>query len=83
MILNRQDLLLQLEDRLAGRISAETIADWALERFYGIEQGTYQVAENDAALISQLLDHMMFADTPSFTLDEAALRQMIARLQAL
>ncbi|MFV9507015.1 MAG: hypothetical protein AB4911_20895 [Oscillochloridaceae bacterium umkhey_bin13] len=82
MILQRNDLIIQLEDRLAGRISAERLAAWAFDLFYACEQGEHTVDAADAAVIAETLDALIFADDPSFALDEAALQQLLARLQA-
>jgi len=81
MIVRREDVIRTIEEFLAGRSSAETLAGWAFDRFYAIEQGTEQVDEADAEAIGAALDDLMFADEESFALDDADLRRLIARLQ--
>lgn len=81
MIVQRSDVIARLEERLDGRISAERLAMWAFDLFYAVEQGEQSVAESDADAIAEVLDDLMFADDPSFALDEADLRRLLARLQ--
>lgn len=81
MIVSRSALIAKLLDRLAGRIGADTLADWAADLFYALDQGAMAVNPEDAAVIAAVLDDLMFADDASFALDEADLRRLIARLQ--
>lgn len=81
MILPRRDLIAKLEDRLAGLIDDRGLAAWAFDSYYAIEQGTLRVDPADVDPIAEVLDDLMFADEPSFALDEADLRRLIARLQ--
>ncbi|RRR72519.1 MAG: hypothetical protein EI684_10060 [Candidatus Viridilinea halotolerans] len=81
MILTSSEIIAQLEQRLAERMSAAALANWALATFYALEQGRLTVAETDAAPFAEVLDALMFADDARFALDEAGLRQMVARLQ--
>jgi hypothetical protein len=80
MILARSDVIVKLEDCLAGRISAASLATWAFDLFYAVEQDELAVDEADSDLIAEVLDDLMFADDPSFALDEADLRRLLARL---
>jgi hypothetical protein len=81
MILARSAVIAKLEDRLAGRVDDAWIANWAFDTYYAIEQAQLEVEAADAEPIAEALDDLMFADEPSFALDEADLRRLIARLQ--
>lgn len=81
MILLRSDVTAKLEDRLAGRLDAAALAAWAFERFYEIDQGERTVPPEDADVVADVLDELMFADDESFALDEADLQRLLARLQ--
>jgi hypothetical protein len=80
MILARNDIIVKLEECLAGQISAASLATWAFDLFYAIEQDEIAVDETDSDVIAEVLDDLMFADDPSFVLDEADLQRLIARL---
>lgn len=82
MILTSSEIIAQLEQRLAEQISAAALAKWAFATFYALEQGELTVVEAEAAHIGEALDTLMFADDARFALDEAGLRQLIARLQS-
>jgi hypothetical protein len=81
MILPRSDVIARLEDRLTGQSDDRGLAAWAFDSYYAIEQGTLTVDPADADVIAEVLDDLMFADDPSFALDEADLKRLIARLQ--
>jgi hypothetical protein len=81
MILPRSTVIARLEDRLAGRIDDRELAAWAFDSYYALEQGTLSVDPGDVEPVADVLDDLMFADDPSFALDEADLRRLIARLQ--
>ena len=83
MILTRSELIIQLEARLAGQISAKSLAAWAFDQFYALEQATLMVDEADGDVIAEVLDALMFADAPSFALDETDLRRLLARLKKI
>jgi hypothetical protein len=81
MIVTRSDVITKLEDRLAGRLSADTLATWAFDLFYELEQGETEVAPEDADSIAAVLDELLFADDERFALDLDDLRRLVARLQ--
>ncbi|MEI8167229.1 MAG: hypothetical protein WCG26_12665 [Chloroflexales bacterium] len=81
MIFARSDVIVKLEECLDGRISAATLATWAFDRFYAVEQEALTVDAGDGDVIAEVLDALMFADDPSFALDETDLRRLIVRLQ--
>lgn len=83
MIVQRNDVIIKIEERLAGSVSAGALAAWAFDLFYEVEQGEREIADSDAEVIDAVLDELMFADDESFALDEAELRRLIARLQQL
>jgi hypothetical protein len=83
MILTRNEIITRLEDRLAGRISAEALAAWAFDRFYAVEQGNEEPELDAAEPIADALDELMFADDESFALGDADLRRLIALLTPL
>ena len=81
MIVTRTDIITKLEDRLAGRIGAESLATWAFDLFYDMEQGEAEVDPGDADAIAAVLDELLFADDERFALDDAELRRLVVRLQ--
>lgn len=72
----------QIKARLAGQIDYAALAGWAFDRFYQLELGEEVVAEEEADLIADVLDTLMFADEPAFRLTEEELRALIAQLEA-
>lgn len=83
MIITRNDIITRIEDRLAGRMSAEALAAWAFDRFYAIEQGDEEAEADAAERTADILDELMFADDESFALDDAGLRRLIVLLTPL
>ena len=77
----RTDVITKLEERLDGRISAATLAAWAFDLFYELEQGEAAVAPEDAEPIAAVLDELLFADDNRFALGPDELRSLVARLQ--
>lgn len=80
MMVQRSDLITKIEDRLAGRLGAAALAAWAFELFYAIDQGQREVVAEDADVVADLLDELLFADDESFALDETDLQRLLARL---
>ena len=81
MIVSRSELIARLEECLAGQISAATLASWAFDLFYDLDQGMLAVNPEDGEVIADVLDTLIFADDERFALDEADLHRLIARLQ--
>jgi hypothetical protein len=81
MILVRSDVIAKIEEHLAGRLGVEGLAAWAFDRFYEIDQGDRSVNPEDAEVVADVLDALMFADNESFAPDEADLQRLLARLQ--
>ncbi len=81
MIVTRTEVIATLEDRLAGRLSADTLATWAFDLFYQLDQGKAAVAPEDADVIAAVLDELLFADDERFALSPDDLRRLVARLK--
>lgn len=80
-MLNRNDLIVRITERLDGRLSDRALAAWAFDCFYAIEQGEEEAEAGANDLIAEVLDELMFADDESFALDDADLKRLIARLE--
>jgi hypothetical protein len=72
----------QIRARLAGAISGAQLAKWAFDRFYQLELGVAQPEPGREELLERVLDELMFSDEAGFELDEAGLRDLLARLEA-
>jgi hypothetical protein len=81
MMVTRNDVRTQLEQYLAGAITAEHLAGWAFDRFYAIDQGVELIETADADVIAATLDELMFADAAPFALTQGDVQRLIARLQ--
>jgi hypothetical protein len=81
MMVARSDVIARIEARLADRLGADALAAWAFNLFYELDQGRSEVAPEDADVVADVLDELLFADDESFALDEADLRRLLARLQ--
>ncbi len=81
MILMRNEVIAQLEQHLAGALSAAQLAGWAFDRFYALEQGDESVESTDADVIAATFDELMFADAAPFALTAGDVQRLIARLQ--
>jgi hypothetical protein len=77
----RTEVIAQIEASLAGKLSTKQLAGWAFNQFYKLEMGTSQPEPAYADAIEQVLDELMFADEPSFALDTASLRALLAQLE--
>lgn len=82
-VITRAAVVRQIEARLGGTLDEAALAAWAFDRFYAEELGVerYEAGAEDA--LADVLDALMFDDDPSFRLDEAALRDLLARLSKL
>jgi hypothetical protein len=80
-IITREMLAEQIEARLSGAITDETLAAWAFDRFYAVELGLAQIETGAEERIADILDTLMFADHAAFRLEEGALRSLIAQLR--
>ena len=79
-VLRRTAVARQIEARLAGLLDDATLAAWAFDRFYAEELGSEAFESGAEEAIADALDALMFDDDPSFRLDEAELRGLLARL---
>jgi len=82
-VITRTAVARQIEARLAGRLDDATLAAWAFDRFYAEELGREAYESGAEEVIADTLDALMFDDDPSFRLDEAELRALLARLGML
>jgi hypothetical protein len=82
-IITRMGVARQIEARLAGRLDDAALAAWAFDRFYAEELGTEAYEAGAEMAIADVLDALMFDDDPSFRLDEAELRGLLAQLGTL
>lgn len=82
-VITRTALARQIQARLAGRLDDAALAAWAFDRFYAEELGSEAYESGAEAAIADTLDALMFDDDPSFRLDEAELRALLARLGML
>lgn len=80
-VITRDMLAEQIEARLSGAITDETLAAWAFDRFYAVELGLAQLETGAEAPIAAALDTLMFADHAAFRLEEEALRSLVAQLR--
>lgn len=80
-MLTRTDLIATIEQHLAGNLSYAALSAWAFDRFYAEDQGEEEFPEDDAELIAEILDDLMFADDEQFALEASELQAMIVRLQ--
>ncbi|MBC8077130.1 MAG: hypothetical protein H7Y32_13725 [Chloroflexales bacterium] len=80
-VLGRQELVAQVQARLAGSLDANSLAAWAYARFYEEEMEQLSLEPGADDLLREVLDELMFADDASFALDDNALRALLARLQ--
>ncbi len=80
-MVQRNDIITKINQRLRGQLSDAAMATWAFDLFYAIEQGEDEAAAADSDLIAEALDELMFADEEPFALDDADLRRLIARLE--
>lgn len=79
-VITREDVITQIEARLNGNITDVALAKWAFDRFYAEEVGDEDYDADDAAIIADALDILMFGDDPAFRQTEEELRALIARL---
>jgi hypothetical protein len=82
-VITRMALARQIEARLAGKLDDAALAAWAFDRFYAEELGMEVYESGAEEAIADTLDALIFDDDPSFRLDEAELRALLARLGML
>ncbi|MCU0492239.1 MAG: hypothetical protein MUD01_11655 [Chloroflexaceae bacterium] len=71
----------RIQERLAGELSAESLAAWAADQFYAVEMEQLTLAADESEAVLMVLDELMFADDEEFALDQDALQELIVRLQ--
>ncbi|NNJ10948.1 hypothetical protein EKD04_011455 [Chloroflexales bacterium ZM16-3] len=80
-MIHRNDIIARINERLRGQLSDAALAAWAFDLFYDIEQGEEEVDAIHRDVIASALDELMFADEEPFTLGDADLHRLIARLE--
>ncbi len=67
--LTRAEIGEQIDQFVTGRLTARQLAAWAFDHFYQAEEGAliYEVGYED--LIEDVLDALMWGDSPPFVLD--------------
>jgi len=73
----------QIEARLSGAMTDESLAAWAFDRFYAVELGLARFETGAEERIADALDALMFSDHEAFRLDEEELRRLAALLRIL
>ncbi|MGQ9548610.1 MAG: hypothetical protein ACUVSY_08210 [Roseiflexus sp.] len=79
-VITRDMLIEQIEARLGGVITNETLAAWAFDRFYAVELGLARLETGAEERIAAALDDLMFTDDTTFRLEEEALRRLAEQL---
>jgi hypothetical protein len=80
-VLDRSQLIAQLNAAARGEISAPELAAWAFDQFYAEEAGEVEFEPGYRRVIAAVLDDLMFADQPEFRLVAADLQQRVSYLQ--
>ena len=81
-ILHREQVAAVIQARLDGKLTNAQLSKWAFDQFYKIEVEELQYEDEYDALLSEILDELMFADEASFQLEEQDLRMLARRLQS-
>ncbi len=79
-VLARAELREQIDRFLRREIEARTLSGWAFDRFYAAEEGQILFEEGAAEQIGEVLDELMFSDSPPFELDDEHARALQQRL---
>lgn len=79
--LTREQVVAAIQSRLDSNMTSRQLAKWAFDQFYLIETEELQYEQEHSAVLSEVLDELMFADQDSFRLEEQDLRMLARRLQ--
>lgn len=79
--LTRQEVIDQLRAAIDGNIDSHSLAAWAFDQFYAIEEGTVAIEPGYKRPIGGVLDDLMFADQPEMALTPDDLRALIAQIE--
>jgi hypothetical protein len=80
-ILDRQQVIAQLDAAARGEIDTHALSAWAFDQFYAEEAGAIAYEPGYRRAIGSVLDDLMFADQPGFHLSAGDLQQFRAHLE--
>lgn len=72
----------QIDLFVAGRLTAGQLATWAFDHFYQVAEGELSYEAGHEDLIEDVLDELMWGDSPPFVLDLPQARDLRERLGA-
>ncbi|HZG68771.1 MAG TPA: hypothetical protein VEZ12_18660 [Herpetosiphonaceae bacterium] len=79
--LTRLEVREQVERYLAGSLTRDALAAWAFKQFADQEEELLVYEVDQEALIEEMLDELMWADTTPFVLDSLTAQSLVERLQ--
>ncbi len=79
--LTRAEVREQVERYLAGSLTRDALAAWAFKQFADQEEELVVYEVNQEALIEEMLDELMWADTAPFALDSPTAQSLVERLK--
>ncbi len=80
MELSRAALVAEIERYLQGSLSGRALAAWAFDQFYAEAEGRLAYEPGHQAIIDDVLDELMWGDSPPFSLEFEAARSLQQRL---
>lgn len=81
-VLTRDMLRREIERFIGGSLSRGALAAWAFDQFYAAEEERIVYESSYEGVVDDVLDVLMWGDSPPFVLDAEAARQLIHRLAA-
>ncbi len=78
--LSRAALVAQIERYIQGSLSGPALAAWAFDQFYAEAEGRLTYEPGHQTIIDDVLDDLMWGDSPPFTLELEAARNLQRRL---
>ena len=79
--LTRAEVHEQVERYLAGSLTRDALAAWAFKQFADQEEELVVYEVDQEALIEEMLDELMWADTSPFALDAPTAQSLVERLK--
>lgn len=79
-ILSREAVRAEIERFVQGALSGQALAAWAFAQFYAEEEGRLAYEAGYGAVIDNVLDELMWGDSPPFTLEVEAARHLQQQL---
>lgn len=80
-MLSRAEVGAQIQARRDGQVTDAALAAWAFKMFYDEDMGLLELEQDAEEEIREVLDTLMFADDATFALDDAALDELLKRIQ--